>query len=554
MDDNARAAVRRWEGLKGARGTLETLWQEIGELTWPQAADFTVMRLEGEKRGLQQYDASSATALNEFASGMWGSLTNSAVDWLQLRHPDDELNDDRDVTMWMDAARLRMQQSLAAQGAGFYTSALQTYKGLGAFGTAVIYVDEVMGKGRLRFMPLSLAECCIDQDDAEMVSTMLRRFKLKAHQVVSRGERDPGFRVPERARKAVADGKPDDQFEFIHAVQPNGARDSRRRDAGGMAWASLHICLTSMEVVKSGGFREFPFLVPRWGTVQRGLYGESPVMSALTDIKVLNSVERYKLVAGQKAADPPLLAHDENVARGIAVFPGGIIYGGISPDGVPMVQPLNSGADFRVYEGMAEQKREAIRIALHNTVMLMQPKANATATEVLEMKEERLRLLGPQLSRIEQELLEPLTSRVFGLLWRAQAFDPVPEAMAADPRVQVEYVSQLTVAQKSGAAASVLRALSSVAGFAQLDPSIMDNIDMDEATRRIMAGYGAPPAIMRDPKTVAAEREQRAAKAAQMEQMQMAAGAAQPMAQAARGVRDLVEASSAAGGAEQVPA
>jgi hypothetical protein len=302
---------------------------------------------------------------------------------------------------------------------------------------------------------------------------------------------------------------------------------------------------------KVSGFREFPFMVPRWGTVSRGLYGESPVMSALADIKVLNTIERTKLIAGQKAADPPLLAPDENAVIGVKVYPGGITYGGIGPGGEPLVRPLMSGADFRVYEGMAEQKREAVRIALHNAVMMMTTRPNATATEVLEQKEERLRLLGPQLARVEQELLEPLTARVFGLLWRADAFPPAPAEMAQDPRIKVEYVSQLTIAQKSGQAAAVMRALSAVMPMAQADPSVLDNLDLDEAARHVMEGYGAPPSLLRDPRMVAAQREQRAAQAAQMQQAQMIAGAAGPAKDYATAAKTAVEANTAA---QAVPA
>lgn len=544
-DNAAREAIKRWEHLKADRSTLETHWQEIADLVRPQRSDFTITRTtEGEKRNLRQYDASAATALQQLAAGLWGSVTNSATEWFQVRHPDPAINNLDDVAEWLDDVRQIMTDALGAEGQKFYTEALEFYSDLGAFGTAVFWVDENAGAGRLVFSNRPLVECCIDQDDRGLVDTVVRRFTFTARQSVMRW----GQKAGKEALRCY-DKQPDQKLAYIHIVEPNKARDPRRMDTRGKGWLSRHIAVDSMEIVQEGGFEEFPYMVARWGTAQRGLYGESPAMSALTDIKVLNTIERTKLVAGQKAADPPLLAGDENDLRGIRVQPGGITYGGVDADGRPRVQPLFTGANFNVFDGMGEQKRLAVREAFHNTLMQMTQRPNITATEVLEVKEERLRLLGPQLSRIETEFLDPLTRRVFALLWRAGAFPPPPDVLAQDARVKVEYVSQLTVAQRAGGAASIMRTMQSVVPLAQVRPEMLDNFDFDEIARAVADGYGLPAKLLRDPRVIAEERQSRAQQAAQMEQAQMMAGAAQPMAQGAQAVKTLVEAEQMAGGA-----
>lgn len=542
-EDAARAAIRRWEALDGDRGNLKTHWQEIADLVRPQRADFTVQRSEGEKRNLRQYDASAATALHQLAAGLWGSVSNSATKWFQIRHPDDAVNQDAGVKAWLDDAERILDDALGAEGQRFYTEALEFYTDLGAFGTAVFYVDEEPGEARLTFSNRPLTECCIDQDDRGRVDTVIRRFTYTARQAVARW----GDKAGKHAIKA-ADKHPDRKFAYVHVVEPNPARDPRRRDRRGMGWISRHIAVDSMEICQEGGFQEFPYMVARWGTAQRGLYGESPAMSALADIKVLNLIERTKLTAGQKAADPPLLASDENDMRSIRVQPGGITYGGVDAQGNPRVRPLETGADFRVFEGMAEQKRQAIREAFYNTLMAMADRPNRTATEVLEVREERLRMLGPQLSRIETEFLDPLTSRVFSLLWRAGAFPPPPDAMLQDARLKVEYVSQLAVAQRSTQAASVMRTMQALVPLAQANPAILDNIDFDEVARAVADGYQLPAKLLRDPRLVAQEREQRAAQAAQMQQAQMAAGAAPAMRDMAGAAKSAMEAEALAEG------
>jgi hypothetical protein len=44
-----------------------------------------------------------------------------------------------------------------------------------------------------------------------------------------------------------------------------------------------------------------------------------------------------------------------------------------------------------------------------------------TATEVMQRTEERMRLLGPILGRMEAELLGPIITRVFGIMLRQGA-------------------------------------------------------------------------------------------------------------------------------------
>lgn len=528
-DPTAKDLVTRHDRLRSDRANLEHQWQEIAELVRPQRADFTFTRMEGERRGLLQFDAAAAIANDQLAAGLWGAVTNSATEWFQVRHPDPILADDGAVKMWLDDTRSIMSDALSVEGQRFYTQAFEFYKDLGAFGTSIFWVDEDAQRGRLTFSNRALTECVIDQDDRETVDTVFRRFEWSAGQAVARW----GDRAPDKARKFVAANKPNEKLTFLHAVMPNDRRDPRRMGARGMGFRSVYLSLDGMEVVQTGGYQEFPYMVARWGTAARGLYGESPAMAALADIKLLNQVERLKLVAGQKAADPPLLAYDENTIRGVKVFPGGITYGGVDANGRAMVQPLLTGADFRVFEGIAEQKRNAVREAFHNTLMLMSQAPNRTATEVLEVREERLRLLGPQLSRIETEFLDPLTRRVFALLWRAGALPPPPEALAADARVKVEYVSQLSVAQRSGAAANVMRTMQAVIPLAQSNPAILDNFDFDEAARAIADGYGLPPKLLRDPRQVAAERQARAAQAAQLQEAQMLAGMAGPVKQLA---------------------
>src|SRR5690606_29273435 len=154
----------------------------------------------------------------------------------------------------------------------------------------------------------------------------------------------------------------------------------------------------------------------------------------------------------------------------------GIIYGGIDPQGRRLYEPLVTGADIGLGLELEEQRRQAIREAFHHSLMLMVAQPNQTATEVLARQEEKLRLMGPHLGRLQSECLDPLSRRVVAMRGRAGAFPDLPPALARHPGVSVEYVSPLARAQKASEGTAILRAVQSVAGLAAIDPAVADNL------------------------------------------------------------------------------
>jgi hypothetical protein len=67
---------------------------------------------------------------------------------------------------------------------------------------------------------------------------------------------------------------------------------------------------------------------------------------------------------------------------------------------------------------MEEQRRGAIRDAFYVNQLMMQSGPQMTATEVVQRNEEKMRLLGPVLGRLQSELLRPLIDRTFAILLR----------------------------------------------------------------------------------------------------------------------------------------
>ncbi len=531
-EDRAKEILARYEQLKSARSSWESQWQEIAELVSPMRADFNVTRMPGEKRMTKIFDGTPGLAAENLTSGLWGLITNSANAWFTLQSPYPEINADQGAKLWFEKATARMRDAFAANGMRFYARLPDLYFDLVSLGTGIFFTEEEGATGRMFYSCRSLSECFIAEDDREQVDTLYRRFRWSARQAAKRW----GDAIGDNVKKAL-EKEPDRQFEFCHAVYPREDYDAGAApiDERSRRFKSCYVAVEDKTLLAEGGYYEFPYQVPRWSTKSNGLYGDSPAMLALPDIKMLNAMTKTAIVAAQKVADPPVLAADERGVRGARLTPGQTLYGGIDEQGRPRYAPFVSHADIGITLEMQQQRREAIREAFYYSLLVMIQQPNATATEFLMRNEEKMRLMGPHLGRLQMEFLDPLILRQFNVMARAGAFPPLPPALAAYPDWKAEYVSPLARAQKATDGSAIVRALQSMAPLAAADPTVMDNIDGDKTARALAEAFGMPASALRDPKDVAAMREKRA-------QMQKAAAITQMAPGVAGAAKDAADA------------
>jgi hypothetical protein len=218
------------------------------------------------------------------------------------------------------------------------------------------------------------------------------------------------------------------------------------------------------------------------------------------------------------------------------------------------LEPLNIGANNPLGLSMEEQRRTAIRSAFFVDQLIMGEGPQMTATEVVQRTEEKMRLLGPVLGRLQAELLQPLINRVFNILARQQAFLPAPEILQ-DRDIDIEYVSPLAKAQRSGDVQSVMRLFELLGPMGQLDPGVFDYMDTDGMVKYLIKVLGVPASTVKGEAEVEEVRTQRAEQQAQqqeMAQMMQMAEAAGNAAPAVKAVGALDEAQAAAE-AEQQP-
>jgi len=507
---------KRLDKLEADRGTWESHWQEILDYVMPRKAEITFLRSRGEKRTEVLFDSTAITANNLLAASLQGTLTSPSLPWFSLKLRDDDANKIRDIQIWLEDTARRMYAVF--NESNFNTEVHEMYLDLCSVGTSAIFVEEANEgflQGGLHFNTLHIAEYFIQENSTGRVDTLYRKYKMTARQAVQEfGEDNVGTKIKEAVKV-----KPDTQFNFIHAVEPTPdyERSVGMKAKTKLPFHSCHVCFEDKMVVRTGGYNEFPYLVPRWSKATGEIFGRSPSYNALPDIKTLNKAVEIGLKAWAKAIDPPLLVTDDGVIGRVRMTPGGITV--VRSD--TAIKPLQIGSNWQITDLKENQLRTAIRQAYYSDQLQLQEGPQMTATEVQVRYELMQRLLGPTLGRFQTEFLNPLIERVFGIMLRSDALTPRPSEMEG-MNMDIEYVGPLARSQRMEEAIAVERLYQLAMQVVQVDPTVMDVIDHEQAIRMRATLLGVPKTVLRGEDEVAEIREQRAAAQQQAQEQAMA--------------------------------
>jgi len=531
MDDpRAAALMKRYGTLQVQRQHWESHWQEVADYIVPRKADITKKRTAGDKRSELIFDGTAIHAAELMAASLHGMLTNAATPWFSLRYEEDELNGDDEAKEWLEGATDVMYQHLARSN--FQEQIHELYSDLVTFGTGVIFIEDDKKNG-LRFSTRHIAECYLSEDEDGRVDTVFRKYKTTARAAVRQfGEQQ----VTQRIAKLNSDD-PYAEIELLHVVIPRDDYNRRKKNALNMPYASIYIDPDEKMILGESGYQEFAYCCPRFlkGSFEIS-YGRSPSMTALSDTKMLNKMSEVVIRAAQLQIHPPLMVPDDGFMAPVRTTPGGInFYRSGTRD---RIEPLQIGANNPLGEQQLEQRRQAIRAAFYVDQLILGQGPQMTATEVIQRTEEKMRLLGPVLGRLQAELLQPLINRCFAILSRQKKFVPPPESLRGGD-IDIEYVSPLAKAQRSGDVQSVMQMFEFLAPLMQLDPSVVDYLDMDGLAQHVIKVTGTPAVVTRGEGEVAELRQQRAAQQAQQQEMMMLQQAAQAAGQAAPALKEI---------------
>ncbi|MDR3418686.1 MAG: portal protein [Nevskia sp.] len=529
MRASVQELLRRAEQLENGRRVFDAHWQQVADYSLP-SREFVRRQAPGAKRSVTLiFNTTAVLACEQLAGALHGMLTSPALRWFALRPRRPDLRDDDDARKWFDAVTELMYAHFTSPEVGFDTALHEIYLDLSGFGTGCMFMPD-RGQGGCGYEARPLAECYVSEGADGRIDTLFRLYTLPAREVVRLWPET----CPEAVQK-IAEKTPDEPVKMMHATWPEEDSEGKRH------WPSCYAVRDQKTQLEEQRFQDFPFAVPRWSKRSGEMYGNGPGMNALPDVKLVNKLEQVDLRSRAKLCDPVLVLPDDGFLTPLTLDPGSVIYArpGLNKDDRPY--PLSTGGQPQLTEQKITQVEQRIKACYYTTWMNLPQQPNMTATEVLQRRDEMLRLMGPMIARVQSELLGPVIARTFAVMARNGLLPPLPDSLKSkDGKTedyQVEYLSPLALAQRSSDAEQVQRWLGTMQPLIQADPQVLDKVDADAVAEFLAERNGVPARLMRDAASLTAYRQKRQQAADQQQQaasLQALATAAQRGAGAAQ--------------------
>jgi len=531
-DDIAAWLVGRDEQLYNDDSTWRAHMGEIAEVIRPLRKELTgTTGTAGEKRMQKVFDSTAINALNNLASGLFGSASNPAEVWFTMSLVDKDRAKWGPVRDWLQRQSRKLLMSCGPTYSAFYAQVPSLYLDFAGFGSGIFSSELRADHSGFKDLARSLSTHNFDVDDEGVVNTMFVRRRISADNAAAEFGKD---NLSDKVKAKVGD-KNKTEFDFLQAVVPNAEYMAGLFGFKGKSFASFTIERESKHIVKRSGFNSFPYFVPRWEVAECERKGRGPGEYALPDAKSLNVMTKTNLKAGERAGDPPWGAPDEGNISVIRTAPGKVTYGAVDRNGNQLLKPLVTGGGTPFSLEMANQLREAIKDYFYFSLMQLVGRTGMTATEVIERNEEKMRLMAPYLGRLQSEFLAKFIMRRWELLQLVPGVvEPPPPDLQGHTPV-VEFVSAAALAQKSARGAGVMRFYQAAGPILATDPLAAAKVNGEKALEIVGDAFGVPE-IINDDDTTAKNRQA----IAQQLQAQQAAQVAQPAARAAKDGADAV--------------
>ena len=360
---------------------MRSAWQN----RWDDARRYTIPASDSDLATL--YDSTASDAVDNLAASIYTLLTPPESMWLDLVAESDLSPDAEFAT---HVLRTNLNDS------NFYTTIHQCYLDLVIYGTACLFMAQSpMGSSSaFTFTAIPVSDIAILPDAVFHTTSMAARDILAQY---------PQWTPPSDLRDAITKN-PEMPLKIVQSII--GTEFTAWLDVGGDL---------ENNIISRGTFETNPYIIFRWSVASGEIYGRSPVLRALPDIKTANKVVELVLKNATIAVSGIWQADDDGVINlgNINLTPGAIIPKAVGSSGLT---PLSSGADFDVSQLVLKDLRERIRHALLADRLGMLSEKEMTATEILARNADMMRILGATYGRLLHEFIRPLCDRGLQIL------------------------------------------------------------------------------------------------------------------------------------------
>ena len=514
---------KRQNAAKNRRSQFEEHWDDLSRVMLSTRQGFTQSIVAGDYRMEDVFDGTPMQAARSLANTVGAMIRPEGQSLVEIKAEDDTLNAQGEVQEWLGQASETLNEQIRNPLARFRQATGEVDLDLVVMGTGILFAGVARSQRHLIFQSVHLKDgfpMFCDEGNPHGLYRTKKMFIWQAEIMFGANN------LSKEVREKIGQHKIDDKIDLLYWV---GKRKNQGIEnpifAKDFPVEEIWMETQTKHIIQEGGFHEFPFIIPRWDTSSGEEYGRSPGMIALPDSNTLQAMGETILVAGQRLADPPIMAPNDGAFQEVMTFPGGISYYDVETaaavGGNPFF-PMISGNNLPVTRDMQTDIRNQVASAFFRNILnLPQGGPQMTATEIIQRKDEFIREVGPVFGRFQTDYNEPTADRAFRMLFRLGAFREVPEILAQS---KVKFVFDLPVdkikKQVQSAAASDWAL--QVMQMAQIAPEAKHLVNVDALARFKADAASLPHEILNTKEEVLEKVQAEQALIAQQQKLAMA--------------------------------
>lgn len=506
--------------LKNIFDQIKPDLQDLADYFAPNAVRFIARNInKPHVKSKKILDSTTFIAVRNFASGMMTGATSPTRRWFKTGI----MNRDNKKNKMSYAAKLwcSNQAELSRKilyASNFYQLLPEVYEQLGVFLFSCMAMEKDYDNVA-NFKVLPIGSYYYSKDGRGVVDTVCRNYMESAKNLVERY----GLENCSDAVQQVYKARPNDMFEIVHFVEPN-----KEYKEGSPISAQKKFISVTYEVgngttsfLKKAGFDKFPYVV-----FEASCNGEDAYPSkgcgiyALPDAKQLMSMIKELGKAVKKMVSPAYQGSASLKNKRLSDNPGFFNEDGDNGAGIRPIHEVNP--QVLELKNIIAELRENIKSIFYNDLFAMilnTAERGRTATEVNELKEEKLVLLSPLLEQIHTALKQIL-DWLFYTEMEAGILPEVPQELEGE-EIEIEFISTLAQAMKAQNISSMERFITFTANMAQaVDPVLIKKIKGEKMIDDYADFANIDPNQIAPNEELEALRQQQAEKQAQAEQMQ----------------------------------
>lgn len=523
-DSNAKELITLGERLFAKKATLDQLHQTLAEAFYPERANFTRSRTEGDEYADAMYESEPAQNRRDLAGAIGAILRPRGKEWFKPV-PKETWRRTPAALRFADFARDQLRGQLYNETSKFQKTMTDADDDFVSFGNAIPLLTENPDRNGFMFELSHVRDNAWTTSRYGHVDCNHRKLRYTLRAMRQRW----GEKAMSEAQLKTLEKSPYEEVEIRHVLMPvedYEPYDIRKSKWRGKPFASVYINPDNLKLLEEGGYFEFPMLHRRWRVADDSVYGYSPAsMLGLIDARVLQSQARVIMDAGELHVAPPLVAKKDAVLGGVKYYAGATTWldGEYDERLGEGVRALDVGGDVRIGLDMKIDTRAILKAAwLLNKLNLPSDK-DMTAYEVSERVAEYIRSAGPIFEPFEADNARTLTL-MFKMGLRLGLFGAVqeipPEVLAGE--IEWEFDTPVQTAYKRLKVIRARETVEMIAPIAQIEPTIKDNFDFDQMARDTGESIGGEAGWLRPMEAVQQIRAGRDQQMAEMEKMQKA--------------------------------